>query len=268
MTNFLALDENDSIVKPFAVSLGAKFLQNYKLLKDYPSDCPVIFRGMAGKKIVNACQDQERPYYYIDTGYIGNMQKRKDWHRVVVSGMQHQNIKWNMDAKRFNLISKTKSYLNFPGWKKDGKAILVVTPSEKPCKFYGINRDDWVKETLQTLAKYTDRPVIVRDKTIRRERVGEGSIYRQLDEDNIFSVVTYNSIAATEAIGYGIPCFTLAPNAADEFCEKDLSLIETPKYDDIDKVRSWQYWLAHCQYTVKEMVNGDAIKIIKEHNLR
>jgi hypothetical protein len=182
--------------------------------------------------------------------------------------MQHQNIKWNMDAKRFNLISKTKSYLNFPGWKKDGKAILVVTPSEKPCKFYGINRDDWVKETLQTLAKYTDRPVIVRDKTIRRERVGEGSIYRQLDEDNIFAVVTYNSIAATEAIGYGIPCFTLAPNAADEFCEKDLSLIETPKYDDIDKVRSWQYWLAHCQYTVKEMVNGDAIKIIKEHNLR
>ena len=268
MTNFLALDENDSIVNPFAVSLGAKFLQSYKLLKDYPSDCPVIFRGMAGKKIVNACQDQERPYYYIDTGYIGNMQKRKDWHRVVVSGMQHQNIKWNMDAKRFNLISKTKSYLNFPGWKKDGKAILVVTPSEKPCKFYGINRDDWVKETLQTLAKYTDRPVIVRDKTIRRERVGEGSIYRQLDEDNIFAVVTYNSIAATEAIGYGIPCFTLAPNAADEFCAKDLSLIETPKYDDIDKVRSWQYWLAHCQYTVKEMVNGDAIKIIKEHNLR
>jgi hypothetical protein len=196
------------------------------------------------------------------------MQKRKDWHRVVVSGMQHQNIKWNMDAKRFNLISKTKSYLNFPGWKKDGKSILVVTPSEKPCKFYGINRDDWVKETLQTLAKYTDRPVIVRDKTIRRERVGEGSIYRQLDEDNIFAVVTYNSIAATEAIGYGIPCFTLAPNAADEFCEKDLSLIETPKYEDIDKVRSWQYWLAHCQYTVKEMVNGDAIKIIKEHNLR
>ena len=110
--------------------------------------------------------------------------------------------------------------------------------------------------------------MIVRDKTIRRERVGEGSIYRQLDEDNIFAVVTYNSIAATEAIGYGIPCFTLAPNAADEFCEKDLSLIETPKYDDIDKVRSWQYWLAHCQYTVKEMVNGDAIKIIKEHNLR
>tara|TARA_B100000497_G_scaffold111716_1_gene132016 strand:- start:1421 stop:2227 length:807 start_codon:yes stop_codon:yes gene_type:complete len=268
MPNFLALDKNDLIVKPFAESLDAKFIESYKLLKTYPADCPVIFRGMAGKKIVTTCENQRRSYYYIDTGYIGNMQKRKDWHRIVLSGMQHSKINYALPNNRFENIAASKPYLRFPGWKKDGKAILVVTPSEKPCKFYGIDRNEFVSNTLETLAKHTDRPIIVRDKVNRRDRVGDGSIYNQLDEDNIFAVVTYNSIAATEAIGYGIPCFTLAPNAADEFCEKDLSLIESPKYEETEKVQRWQHWLAYCQYVPREMQDGTAFKLIEEHNLK
>ena len=98
---------------------------------------------------------------------------------------------------------------------------------------FGRSRTKFLGRT--SMGAIDDRPVIVRDKVNRRDRVGAGSIYNQLDDD-IFAVVTYNSIAATEAIGYGIPCFTLAPNAADEFCEKNLTLIETPMYADKDKV--------------------------------
>jgi hypothetical protein len=266
MAKFLVLDNTDAIIAPFAESIGAEFVPNWKDLNNYPIDMPVIFRGMAGRKIVTLCEKQNRPYYYIDTGYIGNMQKRKDWHRMVLSGMQHSDINWNMPDDRFKLISRNKEYLNFPGWKKDGRSILVVTPSEKPCKFYGINRDEFVNSTLETLATHTDRPVIVRDKVNRRDRVGNGSIYKQLDND-IFAVVTYNSIAATEAIGYGIPCFTLAPNAADEFCEKDLTLIETPMYADKDKIKKWQHWLGYCQYRPQEMTDGTAIELIKKYNI-
>ena len=266
MAKFLVLDNTDAIITPFAESIGAEFVPNWKDLNNYPIDMPVIFRGMAGRKIVTLCEKQNRPYYYIDTGYIGNMQKRKDWHRMVLSSMQHSDINWNMPDDRFKLISTNKKYLNFPGWKKDGRSILVVTPSEKPCKFYGINRDEFVNSTLETLANHTDRPVIVRDKVNRRDRVGNGSIYKQLDND-IFAVVTYNSIAATEAIGYGIPCFTLAPNAADEFCEKDLTLIETPMYADKDKIKKWQHWLGYCQYRPQEMTDGTAIELIKKYNI-
>lgn len=266
MNKFLVLDNTDAILKPVAESIDAEFVPNWKDLNNYPIDMPVIFRGMAGRKIVALCEKQNRPYYYIDTGYIGNMQKRKDWHRMVLSGMQHSDINWNMSDDRFKIISTNKEYLNFPGWKKDGRSILVVTPSEKPCKFYGINRDEFVNNTLETLAKHTDRPVIVRDKVNRRDRVGAGSIYNQLDDD-IFAVVTYNSIAATEAIGYGIPCFTLAPNAADEFCEKNLASIETPMYADKDKIKKWQHWLGYCQYRPQEMTDGIAMQIIKDYNI-
>jgi hypothetical protein len=267
MIRYLALDSTDTIVAPLAANLRATFVEGYKNLSKYPSDQPVIFRSMAQRKTVEACEKQKRPYLYIDTGYIGNMQKRKDWHRVVPSGMQHSTINWRCPSDRFERIAKTKPYLRFPGWKRNRSNILVVTPSEKPCKFYGINRDEWVEQTLSEIKKYTDRPIIVRDKTIRRERVGNGSIYHQLDEDNIFAVVTYNSIAATEAIGYGVPCFTLAPNAADYFCEKDLSKIENPKYLDPDLVNKWQNWLAYCQYLPSEMADGTTAKLIKEYNL-
>lgn len=267
MTNFLALDSTDTIVGPLAESVDADFVDGWKNLNNYPIDNPVIFRSMAQRKTVNVCEEQKRTYYYIDTGYIGNMQKRKDWHRVVKNGMQHSNINWEMPGDRFNRIAETKPYLKFPGWKKTGKNILVVTPSEKPCKFYGINRDEWVDTTLDTIKQHTDRPIIIRDKTIRRDRVGSGSIYNQLEEDNIFAVVTYNSIAATEAVGFGIPCFTLAPNAADYFCEKDLTKIEMPKYEDAMRVQKWQHWLGYCQYLPKEMKEGTAMKLIEDYNL-
>ena len=40
-------------------------------------DIPVAFRGMTGLKIVNECAKTGRDYFYIDTGYLGNRQKRK-----------------------------------------------------------------------------------------------------------------------------------------------------------------------------------------------
>ena len=268
MTNYIALDIDDAIVHPLAKSLSATFVTDgWKGLANYPIEDTVIFRSMTQRKTVNICEAQNRNYLYIDTGYIGNMQKRKDWHRVVSNGMQHCNINWNLPNDRFNKLAIEKPYLRFPKWKKNGKAILLVTPSDKPCKFYGINRDDFVSSTIASIKQYTDRPIIIRDKVIRRERVGLGSIYNQLDNDDIFAVVTYNSIAATEAIGYGVPCFTLAPNAADYFCEKDLSKIETPNYRDSEEVERWQNWIAYCQYHPIEMQNGTAISLIKEYNL-
>ena len=113
---------------------------------------------MTGRKIVNECAKTGRDYFYIDTGYLGNRQKRKIYHRVVLNGMQHSNFVEVPDDrwKKLDYDSPTIN-LNFPGWKKDGSAILVVTPSEKPCKFYGITRDEWVSETLTTLKQHTDR---------------------------------------------------------------------------------------------------------------
>jgi hypothetical protein len=268
----LAIDENDQILKCWTKGIGATYIHDWKQLKEYDTNLPVSFRGMTGRKIVAECERTGRDYYYIDTGYLGNRQKRKVFHRVVKNGMQHSNFK-NLPNDRWRELSgraRDFSYA-FRGWtrsKNQGRNILLVTPSEKPCKFYGINRDDWVKETTELIKKYTDKEIIVRDKGLRHQRIGDGSIFNQFDEDKIFAVVTYNSIAATEAIMYGVPAFTTAPGAADMLCEKDLSKLETPKYSDPQLVQNWLHWLCYCQFTTDELVNGEAYRIIQEHDIR
>ena len=265
----LAIDEADLILTNWVEGVDAKYVNGFKDLRNYPVDQPVAFRGMTGRKIVKTCENQGREFYYIDTGYLGNREKRKIWHRVVRNGMQHSKVVWDLPEDRWKNIRlmNWKYNMMWPGWKKNGKAILVVTPSEKPCKYYGITRDAWVKETIDEIKKHTDRPIIVRDKGVRRERVGNGSLYNQLDEDHIFDLVTYNSIAATEAVHYGVPAFTGAPGAADELCLKDLSKIETPYYADADKVQQWLHWLGYCQYQTSELKSGLAYKLIQEYGI-
>ena len=262
----LAIDERDVILANWVKGIDAEYIDGFKALSKYDKDMPVSFRGMTGRKIVEACKRQDRTFYYVDTGYLGNREKRKIYHRVVKNGMQHSKVIWDLPGDRWDNIRlmSWKYNLRFPGWKKKGKSILVVTPSDKPCKYYGINRDDWVNDTLAEIKKHTDRPVIVRDKGLRHERIGNGSLYNQLDDDNVFALVTYNSIAATEAVHYGVPAFAMAPGAADDLILKDLSKIETPYYPDEDKVQQWLHWLGYCQFTTGEMENGKAYRLIEE----
>jgi len=267
----LAIDPNDSIVPGLASSVNATFVTQKEFLRQKKKlmlSSPVIFRGLS-RKIVDKCYNQKRDYYYIDTGYIGNLVKHKYWHRIVKNGLQHSQPNLNLPDDRFNQLLKRANYdyLKFNGWQPEGKNILLVSPSEKPCKFYGINRDEWIKETIARLKNYTDRDIIVRNKPRRQERVGGNSIYTQFIEDDIYAVVTFNSIAATEAIGFGIPAFSTAPNVADLLCHKDLSKIEDPLYRDSEVIEKWQHWLAYCQYTYEEMKSGEAFDIIKEYRI-
>ena len=267
-SDMLVIDMTDSIVKCLAESVVAVEIDSWRQLSNYELSVPVIFRSMSQRNTVSECNATGRDYFYIDTGYLGNLDKRKNWHRVVHNGMQHSSPNYNLLDDRFNKLAYDKLYIPFSKWKKDGRAILIVTPSEKPCQFYGINRDEWVASTISSIKAHTDRPIIIRDKVLRRDRVGVNNIYQQFKEDDIYAVVTYNSIAATESIGYGIPCFTSAPNAADPFCLKDISKIETPYYSDVDQVKKWQHWLAYCQFTTTELCDGTAFNIINEYNIK
>ena len=47
--------------------------------------------------------------------------------------------------------------------------------------------------------------------------------------DNVHCLVTYNSVAACEAIMHGKPAITLGPNAAGVLCSQTLNEIENPR---------------------------------------
>ena len=134
--------------------------------------------------------------------------------------------------------------------------------SDKPARYYGIDMDKWRTDVVQTITENTDRPIVIREKASRPERIKK-TIYEELDD--AFAVVTLQSIAATEAILYGVPAFTLAPNAAHLLTSQELTGIEHPLYPDQDLVYKWACHLAYGQFHIDELKDGTARRILNEN---
>jgi len=251
----LSKNKVDEYVNMFAQ--GAN-LPIYDYDEPYPSKGPLVIRSMGKRKLIHDCWDNKRTFFYMDSGYIGNYKSKSNpygwklWHRIVKDDVQHNEI--------INRSDDRWKRLNYPIEKrKQGRHILLVTPSEKPCKFYNIDRNLWVEQTISLIKKHTDRPIVVRDKAPRQQRITK-TIFDDLKDCH--ALVTYQSIAAVESVLYGVPAFTAAPTAADPVCDKDLSLIENPTLQDEDKIYKWACHLAYGQFHNDELKNGTAYRIL------
>ena len=238
----------------------------------YKGDLPLLVRGIASGDLIRQQLSKGKDCYFIETGYLGNYISdlnpgaRKLYHRIVKNAMQEEQI-FDVPDDRWKKLIEQDQKLNWKGWKKQGSKILLVAPSEKPCEFYGINKEEWIANTINELKTYTDREIVIREKVRRGSRSRANTIYDALDED-IFALVTYNSIAAVESIAYGIPAFALAPTAAKKLALSDLSKIETPYYPDEGLVYKWCSSIAYGQFRLDEIVSGYAWQIVIENDSR
>jgi hypothetical protein len=225
---------------------------------------PIVLRGILKKRIMFKCLEDHRDFYYVDTGYFGNEKTAgnpngwKYWHRIVKNNLQHGKIIDRPDD-RFKKFDK-----KIHSWKKSGRKILIAMPDEKPMKYYNIDKNQWLEDTIKKIKAHTTRPVVVRDRAkLRLHRIN--STLEEALSDDVFALVTFNSIAATESIFYGIPAFTLAPcNAASPVSLQDLSQIDNPYYPDQDKVYKWACHLAYGQFHFNEMKDGSWWSILNE----
>jgi hypothetical protein len=156
--------------------------------------------------------------------------------------------------------------MEYKGWKRSGSKILVVLPTEKPFQYYGHNREKWIQKVERTIKKHSDRPIVWREKASRGIRTNE-TIYDALDDD-IYALVTYNSIATVEAVQYGIPAFGLAPTAADPVCSNTLSEIENPVMPSEETVYKWLCSVAYSQFSLTELITGQAWQMVLENAQR
>jgi hypothetical protein len=261
---FLSKGGEDEYINMFAAGCNTLPTSNENFVYEDSTD-PIVMRGILKHKVMKRCWEDGRDFYYIDTGYFGNERTSKNpngwkyWHRIVKNNLQHGEIIPRPDD-RFKQFNKT-----FSPWKKDGRSILVAAPDEKPCKFYGITKDQWVTDTISKIKQFTDRPVIVRERAPKRiDRVATDTLNAALDRD-VYALVTFNSVAAIESVFHGIPAFTLAPcNAASPVALQDLSQIESPYYADSDKLYAWACHLAYGQFHVNELKDGSAMTKLKE----
>jgi hypothetical protein len=264
---FLSKGGEDEYVNMLAKSAGMQptesdyFDYKYDIAQDRNQ---LVLRGILKHKIMKQCLADGNNFYYMDSGYVGNnvsthnSQGIKHYHRIVPNDLQHRIIRPRPSDRWDRLGVKTHP-------RRTGHKIIVAAPDEKPCRYYGIDQQQWIKETVAEIKKHTDRPVIVRERAPKRaDRVLNEPLSQILAQD-VYALVTFNSIAAVESILAGVPAVVLAPShVAEPVANRDLSLIEKLFYPDPDLLMAWCHSMAYGQYHVRELQNGKAFKMMQE----
>lgn len=255
----LSKNKKDEYVNRFAQGANLP-IKDYGEGYEYSLE-PVLIRGLGKRKIIQYRIEKGLPFYYMDSGYFGNYPSKnnprgfKVYHRIVKNDLQHTWIMEYPDDR----LKKLDIKIDDIRFKKQGY-ILLVTPSEKPCKFYGISRNEWIESTINKIRFYTDREIKIREKSSRKERV-QNTVFQDLENANV--MVTYQSIAAVESIISGVPAITLAPTAADPVCEKDISNIESPRVKSRQTIYKWASGLCYGQFHNKELDSGEAYRLLE-----
>ena len=225
--------------------------------REVHSNNSLVIRGLGGgsQKALKYCIENNVDFYAIDTGYIQPSTK-KEYHRITKNNLQ--NLGPIIDRDRDRLKRLSWGYRD----PAPGQKILICPPSEKVMKFYGEDLNLWMKTTLEKIKTLTNRPIEIRLKPSRDERVTTNTIWQALDD--AYCLVTYNSIAATEAILHSVPAIALAPNAASVLCNTGLEDINSLYLPTKEETINFAKHLSYCQFTQKEMTTGLAWNILNE----
>ena len=248
--------KQDAILDNFLTGAHGVFAGSKKLNK-LDTKTPIVVRGIAKKKVMHKALEDGRDFYYIDTGYFGN-EKTKLYHRCVKNGLQFNLPIWK-DCPDDRFI-KTGTQIRR---KTPGKNILLCPPSQKALSYWAVDLQEWLENTKKEIAKHTDRPIVVREKQKRHIRTNDDTIEMALSRD-VHCLVTYNSIAAVEALILGKPVFTMGPNAAEPMANTDLKRLENPLMPTVERIRQLCCNLAYGQFTPAEMIDGTAWRILNE----
>ena len=207
-------------------------------------------------KSVNYCWDTGRTFYYIDNGYIGNLGKKT--HFRIIKNHVH-DIRPIIDRPRDRLDKLTYKTKPF----RPGRKILLAPPSEKSFTIWDIDQPTWLAQTMAELQRHTDRPIEIRLKRTREERLRTDTMESALADD-VHCLITYNSVAAVEAVMLGRPAICLGPNAAGVVSSQTLSDIESPHVPSEDEREAWLRHLSYSQFTFAEMADGTAWRILNQ----
>ncbi len=102
---FLSKDGTDEYIEKLARSCGGKITSTDDFVYEN-SNQPIILRGILKHKIMKRCWEDNRDFYYMDTGYFGNEVTPRNpngwkyWHRIVKNNLQHPFLECYLESYR------------------------------------------------------------------------------------------------------------------------------------------------------------------------
>lgn len=219
---------------------------------------PIAWSGVANKRVYRHILEHKLDYYYIDTGYFGNI-KTKDYKRITKNNLNNFSEIVETPSNRLDkLVIDCSQY-------KRGDNILVIPPDQKVlnCWAPGLTPNDWLSALDVELKKYTDRQIQIRTrpKVTRFDRRTYNTFLEHL-QNNIHAVVVWSSNCAVESVLHGIPVVNMGPTATRKVSPYTIEQIDNVPSLDKDLVDMWTRVLSYSQFTDNEMKSGLAWNLI------
>jgi len=127
-------------------------------------------------------------------------------------------------------------------WRKTGREIVIIPPSEAQIAIYG--NSDWLVNVETRLSEITDRPVT--SKTSKQTPLRDYL-------SDAWCVVTFASVAGIEAALMGVPVFSTSNCPSWPVSAGRLEDIETPQY--AENRSEWASSLCYASWNWEEMKN-------------
>jgi hypothetical protein len=231
-------------VEAFSQGCGGKVSYNNVMLPNHPV---AMFGDPTLHTLLGHARDQGRDWYYGDHAYF----RRRVYYRITKNAWQH-DTRGEAHPARWERLG-----IKIEPWRKHGEKILLCPQSSRFFELHGLNHTQWVRDTMEVLHRYTDRPIEIRYKSDGLQT--EEHFWQSLHD--AYAVVVYTSVAGVQAAIHGVPCFATHECASKYFGTDDLSKIESPVRPDDRERMAWV--LANNQWTMEEIAQGLAWEHIR-----
>jgi len=175
------------------------------------------------------------------------------------------------DASRASLLG-----LECKPWRTDGEYILLCGQHEKSEQWQNMPRmSHWVMDTIETIQKYTDRPILFRPHPRCRLDAIEHqykNVYRQnpvqvpgsyddfdMSFDNVYATISYSSNPGIHSVLQGVPAFVGASSLAYE-AANDIDFLHDIERPHTPDRQQWLNDYAWTEFTVEEIAQGLPLK--------
>lgn len=243
MWNVYSSGHNHSVNVTSAFASGAKLPWLVKASQLAPGGM-VTYGALRGLgELLREAQGQGRDWIYLDNGYF-RPGHYDGYYRATLNAYQHHG-RGDAGPARWEKLGK-----QILPWRTGGRSVMVCPPGEVYAGLHGFSDAQWLTDTLEVLRQHTDRPLIVRSKPKKGQKIDP--LWASLRECH--ALVAHSSNSAVEALQFGVPVFCSAPCAASLMGSAEFCNIETPAYPDGRE--QWAWNLAAAQWTLDEMRDG------------
>jgi len=211
---------------------------------------PIVGCQPESTALIAKWRSEGRPWIYWDRGYA-----RRVFATWLPRGQDGGYYRWHVGSFQAQSIRPVPNdrwkALNVPveKWKVGGRHIVIAAPTRTYARFHCC--ESWIADTIDALARVTDRQLVIRDKESKRSL--------QSDLHGAHALVTHGSIAAVEAVILGYPVFVHPDSAASLVGRTDLKKIESPVYPDR---QPWLNALAYSQFNETELIDGTLWRLL------